>query len=103
RPAGRTPDQVGAFCGDVPRRIAQLPGVERVAIGTTVPWRDAGNFGPGFQFSADGHVRAAGEEDPRARFRTVSPGFFAALGVPILSGRDFTDADRKDPQRVRVI
>ena len=38
--------------------------------------------------------QADGEEDPRARFRTVSPGFFAALGVPIIAGRDFTDADR---------
>ena len=56
---------------------AELPGVERVAIGTTVPWRDAGNFGPGFQFSVEGYAKANGEEDPRARFRTISSGFFA--------------------------
>ena len=32
----------------------------------------------------------------RARsFRTVSPGFFAALGVPLIAGRDFNDADRR--------
>ena len=39
-------------------------------------------------------AKANGEEDPRARFRTVSPGFFAALGVPIIAGRDFNDGDR---------
>ncbi len=72
-----------------PRR--QLPGVERAAVGTIVPWREAGAFGPGFQFSAEGYNKAAGEEDPRARFRTVSPGFFAALGVPVIAGRDFSD------------
>ena len=77
------------------------PGVERVAVGTTVPWRDAGNFGPGFQFSVEGYAKANGEEDPRARFRTVSPGFFAALGVPIIAGRDFTDADRRDARAGR--
>ena len=100
---GRTPEQVIAFYREAIRRIAALPGVEHVAVGTTVPWRDAGNFGPGFEFSADGHVRAAGEEDPRARFRTISPGFFAALGVPIVAGRDFNDADRKGGESVVIV
>jgi ABC-type antimicrobial peptide transport system permease subunit len=68
-----------------------------------VPWRDAGNFGPGFQFSAEGYVKADGEEDPRARFRTISPGFFSALGVPIVAGRDFTEADRRDAEKVVII
>ena len=47
--------------------------------------------------------RSNGEEDPRARFRTVSPGFFAALGVPIIAGRDFTDADRHGAEPVVII
>jgi putative ABC transport system permease protein len=100
---GRTPEQVLAFYKESIRRIAELPGVDRVAIGTAVPWRDAGIFGPGFQFSADGHVRAPGEDDPRARFRTVSPGFFTALGVPIIAGRDFNDADRKGGEPVVIV
>jgi putative ABC transport system permease protein len=100
---GRTPDQITAFYQEALRRIAGLPGADQAAIGTTVPWRDAGNFGAGFGFSADGHVRAPGEEDPRARFRTVSPGFFAALGVPIIAGRDFTDADRRDSETVVIV
>jgi hypothetical protein len=74
--------------------------VERVAVGTAVPWRDAGVFGPGFQFSVEGYAKANGEEDPRARFRTVSPGFFAALGVPIVAGRDFSEADRRGAEPV---
>src|SRR4029453_15644510 len=96
-------EQVSTFYDEVLRRIAVLPGVERVAVGTTVPWRDAGNFGPGFQFTAEGYAKANGEEDPRARFRTVSPGFFAALGVPIVAGRDFTDADRRDAEPVVIV
>ena len=39
-------------------------------------------FGPGFQFSVEGYAKANGEEDPRARFRTVSPGFFAVARRP---------------------
>jgi putative ABC transport system permease protein len=100
---GRSPDQMKAFYTEALRRIAALPGVDQAAIGTTVPWRDAGRFGAGLAFSADGHVRAPGEEDPRARFRTVSPGFFAALGVPIIAGRDFTDADRRGSESVVIV
>jgi predicted permease len=100
---GRTPDQVTAFYKDVMRRITELPGVERVAVGTLIPWREAGQFGPGFQFSVEGYTKANGEEDPRARFRSVSSGFFSALGVPLLAGRDFNDSDRRDGEKVVII
>src|SRR5467141_1537389 len=96
---GKKPEQVVDFYKESMRRIDSLPGVNKTAFGIVVPWRDAGNFGPGLQFSADGHVRAPGEEDPRAQLRTISPGFFAALGVPIIAGRDFNqlDGQSKDP------
>ena len=100
---GRTREQVLAFYKEMTRRITALPGVDQVAIGSTAPWRDAGSFGPGFEFSADGHVRASGEEDPRGRFRIVSPGFFAALGVPLIAGRDFDDADRYGKEPVVIV
>jgi putative ABC transport system permease protein len=100
---GRKPDQITDFYKEAMRRITELPGVERVAVGMAVPWRDAGNFGPGFEFSADGYVRAPGEEYPRARFRTISPGFFAALGVPLIAGRDFNDSDRRGGEHVVIV
>jgi len=100
---GHTSEQTLNFYKEAMRRIGELPGVDRVAIGTAVPWRDNGIFGPGFQFSADGYVRQSGEEDPRARFRTVSPGFFSALGIPIIAGRDFNDADRHNSEPVVIV
>jgi putative ABC transport system permease protein len=100
---GKTPEQILGFYNETIRRIKELPGVDGVSVGSQVPWRDAGNFGPGFEFSADGHVKASGEEDPRGRFRAVSPGFFASLGVPILAGRDFNDNDRKGTELVVVV
>ncbi|MBK9241743.1 MAG: ABC transporter permease [Acidobacteria bacterium] len=99
----RPPEEARAFYREVMRRVGELSGVERVAVGTAVPWRDAGVFGPGFQFKVEGYTRANGEEDSRARFRTVSPGFFAALGVPLVAGRDFTAADRADTAPVVII
>ena len=100
---GKTPDQVINFYREAIRRIKEVPGVDGVAEGTSVPWRDAGNFGSGFEFSGEGHVKGSHEEDPLAQFRAVSPGFFAALGVPIIEGRDFNDDDRHGGEPVVII
>src|SRR5438445_4038788 len=91
---GKTPQQVVDFYKEAIRRIDALPGVSKTAFGSVVPWRDGGGpAAPGLQFSADGHVHAAGVEDPRAQWRVISPGFFASLGVPIVAGRDFNALD----------
>jgi putative ABC transport system permease protein len=100
---GKTPEQVVDFYKESMRRIEALPGVNKTAFGIVVPWRDAGSFGPGFEFSADGHVRGPGEEDPRAQLRTISPGFFAALGVPIIAGRDFNQLDGQGKEKEPVV
>lgn len=99
---GKKPQQVVDFYKDTIRRVDDLPGVIKTAYGMSVPWRDAGKDGPGLQFSADGHVHNA-ESDPRAHFRTISPGFFAALGVPILAGRDFNDLDSQSNAPVVIV
>jgi putative ABC transport system permease protein len=84
------------------RKIKELPGVETVAIGTIVPWREAGAFFDA-QFTAEGYAKADGEDDPRASFRTVSPEFFKSLGVPIVAGRDFNADDLADSEKVVII
>ncbi len=98
----RPPEQTLPLYREAIRRIGELPGVEQVAIGTLVPWREAGAFFDA-QFSAEGYAKADGEDDPRASFRTVSPGFFKSLGVPIIAGRDFNADDRSDSEKVVII
>ena len=97
----RKPEEIAGFYREALRRISELPGVEQVALGTAVPWRDPGFFAA--QFTAEGYRRANGEEDPRAQFRTVSPGFFSALGVRIIAGRDFNENDRRGAERVVMV
>ncbi|HEX2341771.1 MAG TPA: ADOP family duplicated permease [Vicinamibacterales bacterium] len=97
---GRTPDQTVAFYQEIMRQVEQLPGVDRVSAGSSVPWRDGGFY---LQFSVEGYARADGEEDPRGRPRTVSPGFFVALGVPIIAGRDFHASDRRGGESVVIV
>jgi putative ABC transport system permease protein len=98
---GKTPLQVLDFYKESMRRIDALPGVTTTAYSTIAPWRDADNFGPGLQYSADGHL--SGKDDPRAMWRTISPGYFAALGVPILEGRDFNSQDDESQEPVAVV
>ncbi|HEX4171015.1 MAG TPA: FtsX-like permease family protein, partial [Acetobacteraceae bacterium] len=93
---GKTPQQVADFYKEAMRRIDALPGVSRSAFGDVVPWRDSGPGTGGLQFSADGHVHSSGGEDPRATWRIISPGYFAALGVPIVAGRDFNGLDGRN-------
>jgi putative ABC transport system permease protein len=98
---GRTPQQVDEFYREVQRRVSALPGVEHVSSGFAAPWRDD-HLNVSFQFAAQGAKRADGQ-DFRAKFRVVSPGFFATFGVPIQVGRDFNDADKDGSERVVII
>jgi putative ABC transport system permease protein len=100
---GRTPQQVRDFYHNVERRISALPGVAHVSSGFSVPWRDARGLNIRFTFSVEGAKRENGQDDPRARFRTVTPGFFDTLGVPILEGRDFRESDKDGAERVVII
>jgi putative ABC transport system permease protein len=99
---GKTPDQVRDFYREVSRRVSALPGVQHVSSGFGVPWRDGRALSISFTFSVEG-ARRENSEDLRARFRSISPGFFETLGVPIVEGRDFRDTDRDGAERVVII
>jgi len=98
----KTPQQVVDFYKETIQRVDSLPGVMKTAYGMSAPWRDAGSFGAGLQFSGDGRVHSR-ESDPRAQFRVISPGFFAALGVPIVAGRDFNELDTQSKEPIAVV
>ncbi|HJU43082.1 MAG TPA: ABC transporter permease, partial [Vicinamibacterales bacterium] len=89
---------------DIRRRIEEMPGVTGVALGSVVPWRDAGRYGRvGVTFAVEGYTPANGEESPRARLRVVSPNFFNVVGVPLLAGRDFNADDRRGSEPVVIV
>ncbi len=98
---GKTSEQVVDFYKESMRQIDALPGVTGTAFSTIAPWRDVNYTGLGLQFSGDGHVH--GKDDPRAMWRTISPGFFATLGVPILEGRDFNSLDDQNREPVAIV
>jgi predicted permease len=100
---GRTPEQVQDFYHEVQRRVSALPGVTHVSTGFGVPWRDDQGLNISFTFAAQGATRKNGLDDWRAKFRSISPGYFETLGMPILEGRDFRDADKNGSERVVIV
>src|ERR1700723_1677277 len=100
---GRTPEQVQDFYREVKRRVSALPGVTHVSTGFGVPWRDDQALNINFAFAAQGAVRKNALDDWRAKFRSVSPGYFETLGLPLLAGRDFRDTDKNGSERVVIV
>jgi hypothetical protein len=100
---GKTPEQVQEFYREVQRRVGALPGVEHVSTGFSVPWRDEQGLNISFAFAVQGAKRENGMADLRARFRSVSPGFFGTLELPLLEGRDFRDGDKDGSERVVIV
>jgi predicted permease len=100
---GRTPEQVRDFYRDVKNRVSTLPGVEHVSEGFSVPWRDEQGLDISFAFAVQGATRKNGLDDLRAHFRSISPGFFGTVGMPIVEGRDFRDTDKEGSEQVVII
>lgn len=100
---GRTPQEQQDFNQEVVRRVSVLPGVERAATAFGAPWRDAQELSLSLAFAVEGATRKNGDDDLRANFRSVSPGYFATLGLPILQGRDFRDNDKTGSERVVIV
>jgi putative ABC transport system permease protein len=90
-----TPESQLRFYEDLERRVAALPGVERVTFGNRMPLR--GGWG--------GSVVIEGSEFPEARTdrQAVSAGYFETLGIRLQRGRLFTDADRSGRPAVVVV
>ena len=80
--------------------VAAIPGVSEVGIGSTMPLRATEAV---LDVRAEGRPLANGEAIPRADFRTVSPGFFHAAGIPLLKGRDFAETDGQNSAKVVIL
>jgi len=90
------PERRAAFREKLTSEIRALPGVERVATSTHIPL--AGDTWSHFFRLPD-----AGNETKVARFAYVSPGYFAALKIPVLAGRDFDEHDDTTSRRVLLV
>ena len=79
--------------------LGALPGVTGVAS-SMVPLASGSSWGG--NVSVQG-FEAGPDTDADARYNQVSPGFFRTLGIPLLSGRDFSDADSPGRPKVAIV
>jgi predicted permease len=100
---GRTPQQAVEFYQQVQRAVSALPSVESAATGLMTPWRDGDLLNFTLQFAVEGGNHESSKDDLRARFRLASPDYFATLGIPLLEGREFTEADRMGGEPVAIV
>src|SRR5262249_14174300 len=80
-------------------RVAEIPGVESVALASRVPLQVNANR---WEIWIPGRHRP-GDQGDTVEVTTVSPEFFKTLGVAIVEGRGFTDDDRPETPRVAVV
>ena len=95
---GYTAEQTSRFLAELRRRAAALPGVD-AAVCTDVPLLTGGNRSEGF--TATGHT---GKNAPftYADLYMVTPGFFEAMGTPLLAGHDFKGEVAGGPRTVII-
>ncbi len=95
--------KAGQFYQQLSSRVQALPGVQNVSLAQSAPLSYF--YSPAFASAVvvEGHEPPAGEDPPIAGNNAIGPNFFRTLGVPILSGREFTDQDREGAPRVAIV
>jgi predicted permease len=94
----RNEEQQSAFYSELLRRVRALPGVEAASLVDSLPL-EGGSIQP---IAVEGNTAAMAHQ-PEVGVRLVSPGYFSAMRIPIVRGRDFTDADRASTSGVVVV
>jgi len=88
-----------AFCDRLIERLRAIPGVQAVATGMPLPLQ-------GHQMSVSFDIEerpAAAPDRPHCDMAIVTPGYFGAMGIPLLKGRDFSERDNAQAPRVMVV
>jgi predicted permease len=78
-------------------RLRALPGVGEAGFTSLLPFGGGNSQG---SVAVDGYVAVPGVSPPHAQTRSISDGYFAALGIPLVQGRDFA---RSEPERVAIV
>jgi putative ABC transport system permease protein len=95
-----TPERRIAFLRQAAERVRSLPGVKAVGAVNTLPLT---GFGGGSSFAVDGRPAPPQDQRPIALVRRVDVGYFRAIGIPLIAGRVFTEADTQQAPAVIVV
>jgi putative ABC transport system permease protein len=90
-----------SFVEESLRRIQAIPGVQSAAVVTPLPLQS--DTAMSFRFTIDGRGPASPNERLTASYRSISPDFFKAMGIPLHNGRVFSERDREGGPPVIII
>ncbi len=98
--AGYDSPKAKTFQDELLARVRALPEVNAAAYGRITPfsYREYSSA----TIAVDGY-QAPPDQQPMADYSEVSPGYFATLGIPLLSGREFTDSDNEAGALVAIV
>jgi putative ABC transport system permease protein len=99
-PSDRDQDRYVDFFTRATARLRQLPGVTAAGAGNIVP---LDGMRRNRIIDIEGYVRRDSAEITSAQYREATPGWFGALGIPVIEGRAFADADDGQAPRVVVV
>jgi predicted permease len=97
---GRSTPEVREVYERMRSQIAALPGVAEAGVGSTVPLRD-NEFE--LEIRAEGVALDPSLPTPRAEYRTATPEYFRAAGIPLIAGREFESTDTRDGALVVIL
>ena len=93
--------EVARFFSEIAPRLSGIPGVTAVGATMGLP---TGQYGSNGSYRVEGrHAGTEAQRLPEAGFRLASPGYFAALGIPLVRGRDFQASDTIDAPFVAIV
>ena len=93
-------DNFIAFYKNLVVRLQKLPGVQFVGVGSDVPWT---GYDENTDMEIEGRPTDPNAQSPEARYHFATPDYFSAIGIPLLSGRFFNDADTQKSQKVTIV
>jgi predicted permease len=93
-------ERVAAFYRELVDRLHRSPGVESAAAIMTLPMSQGMTGGA---FEVEGRPKAADWVDTLVQYNASTPGYFQALGIPILRGRDFNQQDSATSLPVGIV
>src|SRR5712664_2625796 len=100
RGAGYDPQRAKNFQDDLLERVQALPGVESAAFARATPL-SYGSFSSS-PIAVDGYQPPPNEQ-PAVQYNEVGPSYFSTIGIPLLSGREFTPADNETAPPIAVV
>jgi len=98
--AGYDAPRARTFQEELIQRVRALPGVEAAAYARVVPLGYEGYSST--PIAVDGYEPQPNEQ-PAADYNEVSSNYFATMGIPLISGREFTRADDENAPRVAIV